>query len=131
MSELEERLNAVLSDPEQLQRLTQMASQLMGGLSPVETDPDGGGSAPASGPETAPAGGSVPAVPNLLGGGLPAMLSQVMQNLKPGKPSPLLDAVSPYLNEARRAKLERSLHIASAARLAGSAFKGMGGANGL
>ena len=127
MSELEERLNAVLSDPEQLQRLTQMASQLMGGLSPAGETPGPGGGSPAAPPDHTPA-----AAPHPLGGGaLPAMLARVMQNMKPGKPSPLLDAMAPYLNDTRRAKLERSLRIASAARMAGSAFKGMGGGNGL
>ena len=119
MSELEDRLSAVLSDPQQLQRLTQMASQLMGGLSP-------GGEAPASSETAAPP----PA--NASGdGALPNLLSQVMQNMKPGKKSPLLDAMAPYLSEARRAKLERSLHIASGFRLAGGVFRGMGGGNGL
>ena len=119
MSELEDRLNAVLSDPQQLQRLTEMASRLMGGLSSGGESPTG---TEAASPPPADSSGD---------GALPAMLSQVMQNLKPGKKSPLLDAMAPYLSEARRSKLERSLHIASGFRLAGSAFKGLGGGNGL
>ena len=119
MSELEDRINAVLSDPQQLQQLTEMASRLMGGLS-------------SGGEASTPAEASSPAATNPLGNtGLPAMLTQVMQNMKPGKKSPLLDAMAPYLNDQRRAKLERSLHIASAARLAGNAFKNMGGGHGL
>ena len=115
MNELEERLNAVLSDPEQLRQLTQMASQLMGGLAPGGNAADVGDHAPD------PSGD----------GALPAMLARVMQNMKPGKQSPLLDAMAPYLNEERRAKLERSLRIASAARLAGPVFRGIGGGHGL
>ena len=120
MSELEDRLNAVLSDPEQLQRLTQMATQLMGNLAPSGESAGAASEAPVP----APAGVSGD-------GALPAMIAQVMQHMQSGKPSPLLSAMGPYLNEVRRAKLERSLRIASAARLAGNTFRGMGGFHGL
>ena len=135
MSELEDRLNAVLSDPQQLQRLTQMASQLMGGLAPGGDASGDAGNAGNTANNESP-GNNAPAVTeglaDLLGGGaLPAMLSRVMQNMQPGKKSPLPEALAPYLNDERRAKLERSLRIASAARMATSAFRGMGGAHGL
>ena len=45
MSELEERLNAVLSNPEEMSRLADMAQKLMGNLAPESAAP----SAPPSG----------------------------------------------------------------------------------
>ena len=51
MSQLENRISAVLSDPGELSRLTEMARQLMGGLSQ-----EGGGQSAAN-PESAPAPG--------------------------------------------------------------------------
>ena len=49
MSELEERLNAVLSNPEEMSRLADMAQKLMGGFS--------GSDAPGA-PVAAPSGGA-------------------------------------------------------------------------
>lgn len=103
MSELEDRLSAVLSDPGELARLTQMAQKLMGG-----------GDAPA---ETPAPSGLPAAVGQLLGGG----------RKKPA----LLDAVGPYLDAGRRERLSRALRMASMARMAGAALQRMGEENGL
>ena len=107
MNELEERLNAVLSDPGELSRLTKMAQQLLGGEE--ET--------PA--PEKEP-----PA-------GLPAGLTAALGALKGKGEPPLLQAVGPYLDDPRRTRLARALRIASTARMAGTALQSMGGLDGL
>ena len=41
MSELEERLNAVLGDPAQMEKIAQMASRLMGSIAPEENSTPG------------------------------------------------------------------------------------------
>lgn len=102
MSELEERIGAVLSDPEQLSRLTQMASKLMGGAGPKEEAPP-----PAPG------------------------LGSLLKTVGSAGRKPLLDALSPYLDEDRRRRLARALRLAATARLAESAFREMGGSDGL
>lgn len=118
MSQLEDRLNAVLSDPAELQRLTQMASQLMGNLNAGEAAPPPAETPPAQ--ETpASSGFDLSAIASALG--------PMLQKLNPGKRSPLVDALAPYLDAARREKLERSMRIAGAARLAGGALRGLGG----
>ena len=94
MSELEERLGAVLSDPAQLRRLSEMASRLMGG-----------GSEP---PKEA-----APAAPDRDRG------------------KRLLEALGPYLDEGRRDRLQRSLRLASTARIAAAALGKTGGSRGL
>ena len=113
MSELEDRLQAVLSDPAELDRLTQMASRLMGSL----------GDPPPEKAEDPPEPDS--------GGLSPALLSKVMGVLKGKGRAPLLDGVGPYLDEERRHRLERALRLASTARLAGSALEKLGGSDGL
>ena len=113
MSELEDRLNAVLSDPGELERLTRMAQKLMGGAQSAEPDQS---EAPREEP---------------LPTGLNAALGQMLGGLKgKGKP-PLLQAVGPYLDEGRRRRLERARRLASTARVAGTALQKMGGFDGL
>lgn len=104
MNELEERLGAVRSDPEELSRLAKMAQQLMGG------DEKEASAAPPS---------------------LPAGLSAALGALKGKGEPPLLQAVGPYLDEERRRRLSRALRLASTARMAGSALQSMGGLDGL
>ena len=107
MSELEERLRSVLSDPGELDRLSKMARQLMGG-----------GPAASSAAEenaTAPPAGAI----------------KLLQELASGKKPPLLDAVGPYLDDERRERLSRALRLASAARTTLPALRELGGFHGL
>ena len=113
MSELEERLNAVLSDPGEMERLTKMAQRLLGGAGE-----DGGQPEAAAAPAAEPSG-------------LGAALGQALGKLRAGGRPPLLQAVGPYLDEGRRRRLERALRLASTARMAGTALEKMGGLDGL
>ena len=112
MGELEERLGAVLSDPAAMAEVTRLARQLMGGETAVPPPPgDGGAGSP---PEE---GGAGP---------LPGLLRQW-----DGRNHPLARAMAPYLGEARQRRLERALGVASAARMADSVLRGMGGIHGI
>ena len=106
MSELEERLQAVLSDPGELDRLAKMARQFMGGGAPEPEEN-------ASGPT------------------LPAGAAKLLRELAGGKKPPLLDAVGPYLDPERRSRLSRALRLASAAKTALPALRELGGFHGL
>ena len=99
MDELSGRLSAVLSSPEEMDRLARMARQLMGQIAP---EPEA-----SAGTED--------------GNDLLPRLQQVMQSLNSGK-QPLLTGLSPYLRPERREKLARALRLASALRLAGAAL---------
>lgn len=109
MSELEERLQSVLSDPGELERLAKMARQLMGG-GPAASPPE----------EERPSGA-----------GLPAGAAKLFRELAGGKKPPLLDAVGPYLDPDRRERLARALRLASAARTALPALRELEGSHGL
>lgn len=108
MSEMEEKLNALLSNPQLMQQIASMARAM-------------GSQAPQQPPEQTP-----PAMPALD----PRLLQTVAQTMGQtgidSNQKSLLHALSPYLSTNRVQKLERAMQ---AARLAGaaSAFLNAGG----
>ena len=111
MSELEDRLTAVLNDPEQLLRVTKLAQSLMGGAAAAD-DAAGQPSPDRAAPE-GPAGLGID--PALLG-----KLGTLLNDSPPGGGSQqaVLRAMLPALKPRRREKLERAMRLAKLARLA-------------
>lgn len=107
MSELEDRLSSILSDPEQMARISSLAQSLMGG----ETAPF------PAGERQEPVGGGP-------GGALGSLLSAPQK--AGGDPSALLKALQPFLSEKRRQKLGRAMRLARMASLARVAMGEMG-----
>ena len=101
MGELEDRLEAVLNDPRQMERIARMASSLMGGM--------GMGAGKGEGPGTG-------------GGGEGGRENENKRRL--------LSALSPFLSAGRQQRLERALRVAAAARLARAAMSDWGGGSG-
>ena len=97
MSDMEEKLGAILSNPAMMQQIMSLAQSM-------------GQSAPASPPQ--PAEPAVPVAPNLFGLAKGSAVDQDQQNL--------LIALSPYLSHGRVAKLERAMRAAKMAGLASS-----------
>lgn len=110
MSELEERLNSILSNPQLMQQVAAMA-QAMGNPS---------GNAPTEPKE------EMPAAPGFDPKLLQAMAQTVGQAGVDSNQKALLQALSPFLSGYRMQKLERAMQ---AAKLAGaaSAFLNAGG----
>ena len=96
MSELEDRLNAVLNDPAELERIANMARSIMGNIAPEES--------------AAPAGDMMNVAAKLAG------------MMKGGDRDGLVRGLSPYLSEKRRKRLTRALSLASAASVAETLF---------
>ena len=94
MSEIEDRLNAVLNDPAELERIANMARSIMGNIAPEE----------------APAGDMMNMAVKLAG------------LMKGGDRDGLVKGLSPYLSEKRRKRLTRALSLASAASVAETLF---------
>lgn len=107
MSELEDRLNSLLNDPEQMGQIAQMASRLMGSIAPQE------GAPAASGGDDA----------------LMGMVGRVLSGLRgDGDKKALMAGLAPYLSEKRRQRLGKALRLSAAVKLAGAAFTELGGA---
>ena len=106
MGELEDRLNSILSDPGQMEKIAGLARSLLGGESaaPEPSAPDAG------------------LLQKL--GGLMAQNAQA-----PGREQALLAAMRPWLSEKRREKMDRALQLARMARLARIAMGELGGGN--
>lgn len=119
MSELEDRINAVLGDPAQMERITRMARSLMGG----------GG----DGPQSAGAQSPASALGELgLDGEIMGRIGRLLssQQSSPGAGQAMLEAMRPYLSDKRRQKVDKALKIARLAKLAGLAMGEMeGGSN--
>ena len=105
MGELEEQINRILSDPGQMEKLTGLASLLMGG--------EGETAAPS------PAAGLDPGLLQKLGGALGGG--------EAGREAALLEAMRPWLSQKRQHKMDRALKLAKMARLARLALDQMGG----
>ena len=114
MEDLEQKLGAVLNNPQLMQQIMSVA-QSMGNQPPPKAE------------ERQPA--EAPSFPQLD----PGMLSKLAGLSKQGnidrEQQALLQALNPYLNKDRISRLERAMRAAKMAKLAGS-FLGSGILNG-
>ena len=137
MSEFDEKLNALLSDPSSMAKIMELAQSLGrpagGGQAPPPqgTPPAGGGPSPGPSPGNggfpggapSPPGSSPPDLGSLLGGLDPAMLARLLplaQELggaQNSQAAALLFALQPYLKPERQANVPRALHLARLLRL--------------
>jgi len=104
MSELEDKINSVLGDPEQLKQITGLAQSLMGSM---------GISQPDKPKETE------------------SMLTKLMGSfggaeLQNSGGTAMLRAICPYLDEKRGRKLERAIRMSEMAKLARNFMKEQG-----
>lgn len=130
MSEFEDRINSILNDPDQMDKITNLAKTLMGGeASPPQSGPEDGGKEDGLG---GLAGLARSIMGENDGGGLdPAALGKISRLIKEssGKDDEkraLLEAMKPYLSEKRRSKMDKALKIARLARIARLAMGEMG-----
>ena len=127
MAEFDDKLNSLLSNPEAMAQIMQMAQSLSGGQAqqPVQQVPQAPPQQPFPPPPPPPvqqtvSQGSNPlaALSGLTGGMDPAMLTKplpLIQELGSQNDSiarPLLYALRPYLKPDRHAKIERALQLA-------------------
>ena len=126
MSEFDEKLNALLSDPDRMAQIMQMA-QTLSGASAQSKQP------PPSPPQPAPSvpGGDI--LSSLTGGLDPKLLMRllpVIQELGSDSNSSartLLYALRPYLKQERQARVERALQLAKLLHIGKKLFAGWEG----
>ena len=124
MAEFDDKLNSLLSDPNAMAQIMQLAQSLSGGGQTGEAPPSQAAPPPAAPPPPpAPAWASPPAVggdalSSLLGGADPKLLSRLLpliQELGSQRDSnarQLLYALRPYLKPERQEKVERAIQLA-------------------
>ena len=107
MSELEDMIGKILGDPASMERISGLASQLMGGGEEKKAE-------------------SEPLLPGLD----PAMLSGIGKLMagmnSDGGKAELVAALGPYLKPERRSKLEKAVKISRLAHVAGLALEEYG-----
>ena len=120
MSELEDKINAVLGDPKQMEQITKLAKSFMGGGTPGK----------AAEPE--PKGEEDPFASLGIDGATLQRLSRLLRQGGGEKPQEraLLEAMRPYLSEKRRSKMDKAMKIARLAQIARLAMGEMGGDGG-
>ena len=115
MSDFEEQLNSILSDPAQMEKITSMAKSLMGGGETAQERSEHLPKKESSLLETFD--------PAMLG-----RLSKVMSGMnRQDDKQALLEAMKPYLSQPRREKLERAMKLAKMIHMAEIAFGTLGG----
>ena len=121
MGELEDKINSVLSDPEQLSEITRLAQTIMGGGQ--EDRVWGGGS---FSPSAQPSSSGLFDQLGLDGDALKKIGKAL--NMSSGSNSQaLLEAMKPYLSDKRKTKMDKAIKLARLAKLAGFAMGEMGG----
>lgn len=101
MDELENRISSVLSDPEQMEKITRLARSFMTGSGDSASPPD---SDSGSGSDA-------------------EMFSRISRLMCTGgdkekKERAMLEAIAPYLSDKRRGKMEKALQIAKLVQIA-------------
>lgn len=118
MSEFEDRINSILGDPAQMDKITKIAKSLMGGEA-AEPEERSGGDNPlaalfgSDGEEMAALG----RISRALGA----------QSEQDREKTALLEAMKPYLSEKRRRKMDKAMKIARLTRIARAAMGESGG----
>lgn len=111
MSELEEKLNALLSDPNSMAQVMQMAQQLSGAMEEQKA---------AAPPPSPPPPPPVPPAPDLgaaLGGLDPKLLGKLLPlagelGTENSAAMQLLNALRPFLKEEKQGKIQRAARLA-------------------
>lgn len=130
MSEFEDRINSILGNPEEMEKIMNLASQFMGGSDKKEepgTERSGQGGVSSQNSDAGPGLGGL----GSLGGfdmEMFSKMSRLMSQVKGGsEKTELLRAMGPYLKQERRERLEKAVRFARIARVAGAALREYGG----
>ena len=131
MSEFDEKLNALLSDPDRMAQIMQMAQTLSGAS--TQSQPAPSSPPPPSPPPQASSASSGDLLSSLTGGLDPKLLMRllpVIQELSSDSNSSartLLYALRPYLKQERQARVERALQLAKLLHIGKKLFAGWEG----
>ncbi|MGI5935207.1 MAG: hypothetical protein ACOX7I_00125 [Oscillospiraceae bacterium] len=117
MSELEDKINSILNNPEEMNKIVQMAASIMNGGNQKDTS---GAGSPDPGNALASLGGIDPAMLSSIG----RLISRAENSFNKHD---LLEAMKPYLSEKRREKIDKAIQVAKMAKVAQIALAEYGG----
>lgn len=129
MNNLEDMISSVLSNPDEMKKVMDMAGTLFGGANsdaaPEQPNLENIGAALGSMP---PLGGILSGLSNLPGGLASAAGKLIGGGLDTSNDkTQLLEAMKPWLSEKRRNKLDSAMKVAKVMKVAGAAFFKKGG----
>lgn len=103
MSDFENKLNGILNNPAEMQKIMALAQNFMGGSADTAVPPTG----------AAPPAAGAADVGSLLGGVDPAMMAKLAKGLSAGTgTAALLQAMTPHLKMERQGQLKRAITVA-------------------
>ena len=113
MSEIDDKINSILSSPEDMEKILGLARQFMGRSEPTEQNNIHGDSV------------SNGLFPQDMDPRIPTMLTRLFKaySASDSDKDGLLNAVKPYLRDERRRKLDRAMEVAKMARIAKMAIQ--------
>lgn len=123
MSEFEDKINAILGNPAEMEKITKLAAQIMGGGGAASSSPEAPQEPPREKPQETP-GLDLSGIDPELFGKIGRLLSQTGGG---SDKTALLRAMGPYLSRDRREKMEKAMRFAKIAKLAGAAIREYGG----
>ncbi|MCL2368904.1 MAG: hypothetical protein FWC72_07895, partial [Oscillospiraceae bacterium] len=113
MGEFEEKLNGILNNPQEMEKIMALARNLMGS----------GSDSPGTGPVPPPPASGGPHTDGLLGGLDSGMLQKLARGFSGGMGSAaLLQSITPHLKDTRQGQLKRAIMIAQMVRVARGYF---------
>lgn len=127
MSEFEERLQKILSSPEDMERIIGIARTIAASAGSSGAGAQQESTEAPSGPSTPSGGPDVDSLTAMIGNIDPSMfrlLTRVLGAMNSGghDKAELFNSIKPYLREDRRQKIDKALSIAKVARLARAAL---------
>jgi len=141
MNELEGMINGLMSNPEEMQKIMDIANSIMGGQN-QNGNGEGGGNAQNNSSAAAP-GGTPGGLGSILGnlgslGNIAPSLGKAASGLMSGKSrgngggaggdkAALIEALKPFLSESRRGKLDRAAQMAKVMNMGLGLFGNRGG----
>lgn len=120
MSDFEDKLNSILNDPAQMDKIAGLAKTLMGG--------DGAEKAPPVSSEKSGDNNVLGSIMGGIDGETMGRIAKVFSavNSEDDNQTALLKAMEPYLSEKRRNKMDKAIKIARIAKVARLALGEMG-----
>ena len=125
MNELEGMINGILSNPDEMKKIMNIASSIMGGTAPEK--PPEAEEADRQTPDLSGVRSGLSKLPGGIASAAKKLFSGASAAGNSSDKTALLEAMRPWLSEKRKNKLETAMRVARVMKVAGAAFFKNGG----